>query len=81
MKKILFSLISTAAIFIAMSGTANAAAHSKWGEVSITEMNWASSQVITEIAKFLMEQGYGCKVTKVPSDEFQTAWVYIAKYH
>ena len=67
MKKILFSLISTATIFMAMSGSVNAAAHAKCGEVSITEMNWASSQVITEIARFLMEQGYGCKVTKVPS--------------
>lgn len=37
------------------------------GEVSITEMNWASSQVITAVAKFIMEQGYGCKVVNVPS--------------
>lgn len=36
-------------------------------EVSITEMNWASSQIITEVSKFLMEHGYGCKVEKVPS--------------
>ena len=37
------------------------------GEVTITEMNWASGQVVTAVSKFLMEQGYGCKVTKVPS--------------
>jgi glycine betaine/proline transport system substrate-binding protein len=37
------------------------------GEVTITEMNWASSQVVTAVSKFLMEQGYGCDVTKVPS--------------
>ena len=37
------------------------------GNVSITEMNWASSQVVTAVAKFIMEQGYGCKVKKVPS--------------
>ncbi len=67
MKKILFSLISTAVLFTAIPSTANAAAHSKCGEVTITEMNWASSQFITEVSKFLMEQGYGCKVTKVPS--------------
>ena len=42
-------------------------ARAECGEVSITEMNWASSQIITEIAKFLMEQGYGCTVEKVPS--------------
>ena len=28
------------------------------GEVSITEMNWASSAVVTQVSKFLMEQGY-----------------------
>lgn len=43
------------------------AAHADCGEVSITEMNWASSQIITEVSKFLMEQGYGCTVEKVPS--------------
>ena len=37
------------------------------GEVSITEMDWASSQVVTAVASFLMEQGYGCEVQKVPS--------------
>ena len=34
---------------------------------AITEMNWASSQVVTAVAKFIMEQGYGCKVKTVPS--------------
>ncbi|MCL3883911.1 ABC transporter substrate-binding protein [Marivita sp. GX14005] len=38
------------------------------GEVSITEMSFASAIVTTEIASFLMEQGYGCDVTRVPSD-------------
>ncbi len=37
------------------------------GEVTITEMDWASASVVTGVAKFIMEQGYGCKVTKVPS--------------
>ncbi len=37
------------------------------GEVSITEMNWASAAVVTHISKFFMEQGYGCKVTAIPS--------------
>jgi glycine betaine/proline transport system substrate-binding protein len=30
-------------------------------------MNWASAAVVTSISKFLMEQGYGCTVTVVPS--------------
>lgn len=37
------------------------------GDVSITEMNWKSSAAITQVAKFLMEQGYGCDVQVVPS--------------
>ncbi len=43
------------------------AATAKCGSVSITEMNWASGAVVTSISKFLMEQGYGCTVTVVPS--------------
>ncbi|WP_306119408.1 MULTISPECIES: ABC transporter substrate-binding protein [unclassified Roseitalea] len=38
------------------------------GEVSITEMNWASASIVTQVANFIMEQGYGCDVTIVPSD-------------
>lgn len=38
------------------------------GEVSITEMGWASNEVVTGVASFLMENGYGCEVTVVPSD-------------
>ncbi|PYE84685.1 ABC transporter substrate-binding protein [Pseudoroseicyclus aestuarii] len=38
------------------------------GEVSITEMNWASASVVTNVASFIMTQGYGCTVSTVPSD-------------
>ncbi|WP_425087910.1 ABC transporter substrate-binding protein [Stappia sp.] len=38
------------------------------GEVSITQMNWASAEIVTTVAKFIMEQGYGCTVSAVPSD-------------
>lgn len=37
------------------------------GDVSITEMNWASGRITTAVSGFLMEQGYGCTVTKLPS--------------
>ncbi len=63
MTKKLLSVLGTGIFLLALSNPAKAAC----GEVSITEMNWASSQIITEVSKFLMEQGYGCKVTKVPS--------------
>jgi glycine betaine/proline transport system substrate-binding protein len=61
-------------ITVALAITASALAFSatdsraECGEVSITEMNWASAAVVTNVAKFIMEQGYGCKVSVVPSD-------------
>ncbi len=39
----------------------------KCGEVSITEMDWVSSAVVTSVAKFLLETGYGSTVNMVPS--------------
>lgn len=42
-------------------------AHAECGEVSITEMDWASAAVVTSVANFLMTQGYGCDVTVVPT--------------
>jgi len=58
------------ATFIAASLAASLAgsmARAECGEVSITEMDWASATIVTSVAKFLMEQGYGCSVVKVPS--------------
>jgi len=41
---------------------------SECGDVSITEMNWASAQVVTSVASFIMTQGYGCDVSVISSD-------------
>ena len=51
-----------------LMGTSTASfASAECGEVSITEMDWASAAVVTSVAKFLLEQGYGCSVTVVPT--------------
>ncbi len=43
-------------------------AHAKCdSEVVISEMNWPSAQILTEIAKFIIENGYECEVKKVPT--------------
>ena len=47
---------------------APAMASAECGKVSITEMNWASGQVVTSVANFVMTQGYGCDVSVVQSD-------------
>ena len=52
---------------MALGATSGTAAYADCGDVTITEMNWASSAVVTAVASFLMEQGYGCNVQKVPS--------------
>ena len=61
MKKML--LAATLASSAAFATTAAA----ECGEVSITEMDWASAAVVTNVAKFLLEQGYGCTVAVVPT--------------
>ncbi|WP_236994790.1 ABC transporter substrate-binding protein [Granulosicoccus antarcticus] len=53
-----------AAVLLTAAGSP---AFAKCGNVTITEMNWSSAAVVTSISKFLMEQGYNCTVTTVPS--------------
>ena len=60
----------TAATFTAASLSATtvlADGHTACGEVSITQMDWASAAVVTSVATFLMSEGYGCDVTVVPT--------------
>ena len=52
---------------VATAMATSSAAYADCGDVTITEMNWASSAVVTAVSAFLMEQGYGCNVQKVPS--------------
>lgn len=49
------------------AGLQTTAAYADCGDISITEMDWASSAVVTHIADFLMTNGYGCTVQLVPS--------------
>ena len=68
MKKFLITTAFAAASAGAFAGAAAAESHTAaCGDISITEMNWASSAIVTSVATFLMQQGYGCDVTKVPS--------------
>ncbi|WP_299140179.1 glycine betaine ABC transporter substrate-binding protein [uncultured Tateyamaria sp.] len=61
MKKLAF------AATLMMGTSAASIAAADCGAVSITEMDWASAAVVTNVAKFLLEQGYGCNVTVVPT--------------
>ncbi|AZO30061.1 MULTISPECIES: ABC transporter substrate-binding protein [Mesorhizobium] len=63
MKSLLAAIGMIGASFLAGASPASAAC----GTVTITEMNWASAAVVTAVSSFLMEQGYGCTVKKVPT--------------
>ena len=67
MKRILITTALAASAATGFAGLAQADGHTTCGEVTITEMDWASAAIVTNVAKFLMEQGYGCDVTAVPS--------------
>lgn len=42
------------------------------GDVTIAEMNWASAGLAAHLDKFILEHGYGCRVTLVPGDTIPT---------
>lgn len=63
MKKSMIRAVTVSAVMSLSTGMAWA----ECGEVSISEMNWESAAIVTSVSKFLMEQGYGCSVTVVPT--------------
>lgn len=65
MKKILTTGLSVGAL--AMLAVMPTQARADCGEVTITDMDWASAALVTAVSSFLMENGYGCSVTAIPS--------------
>jgi glycine betaine/proline transport system substrate-binding protein len=51
-----------AAIFLASSN----AAFAQCGDVQIAEMNWASAELMANVDKIILEEGYGCNVSLIP---------------
>ena len=42
------------------------------GNVQIAAMNWASAQLMANVDKIILEEGYGCSVELVPGDTMPT---------
>lgn len=61
--KTLLTMTGAAALSLGTAGMAQA----DCGDVTIAEMNWPSAAVVTQVSKFIMEQGYGCTVTAIPT--------------
>ena len=54
---------------VALATTIGASnANADCGDVSIGAMGWASGRSITAVATFVLEVGYGCNVSVVPTD-------------
>ena len=76
MHKTLLGLAGATFGAMLMTSVSTTSAEAACGEVTITEMNWASSAVVTAVSKFIMEQGYGCSVVKVPSATLPACLLY-----
>ena len=67
MKKLLTAL---AGVGVAL--TMSSAAKAECGDVSVASMNWASAELMSEVDKFILEEGYGCSVEIVAGDTMPT---------
>ncbi len=75
MKKLLASTILAAGIM----GFAGAASAEDCGRVTIANMNWASAEVLANIDKIILEEGYGCDAELVAGDTQPTLTSMIEK--
>ena len=63
MKKILLSAAVTGACMFGIAGQASADGHC--GSLTMAEMNWASAELMANVDKIILEEGYGCEVELV----------------
>ena len=63
-------LMGMAAIGVAM--TMSNAAKADCGEIQVAEMNWASAELMANVDKLILEEGYGCSVELVPGATMTT---------
>lgn len=71
----LIGTIGLAALAIAGSQ----AAYAECGRVTVANMNWQSAEVLAEIDKVVLTEGYGCEVELVPGDTMPTLTSMIEK--
>ena len=69
MKKLIVKGLATATTFAALS----TAAFAECGDVQMAEMNWASAELMANVDKFILENGYGCNVELVAGATMTTA--------
>jgi len=65
------NLLATTALAAALAGFASAAA-AECGDVTISNMNWQSAEVLANIDKIVLNAGYGCNAELVVGDTVPT---------
>ena len=65
MKKILMSMAIAGAAFTAPTLVTTNAAYAACGDVTVAEFNWASGELMANVDKFILENGYDCNVELV----------------
>jgi glycine betaine/proline transport system substrate-binding protein len=66
-KRYLVSAILAAGVLASQNASAE-----ECGDVSIASMNWASAEVIAEIDKLILTEGYGCNAELIAGDTMPT---------
>ncbi len=64
--KKIYTIFAGLGCLVAVAVGPTTAQANECGEVSIMQGDWGSAQIVTAVAKFLMEEGYGCDVTAMP---------------
>ena len=67
MKKLLTAMAAVG-VALTVSGTAKA----DCGSLTLAEMNWASAELMANVDKFILEEGYGCEVELIPGATMTT---------
>jgi len=65
-------LLLASCLAFASLGLASAASAQECGDVTISNMNWQSAEVLASIDKLILSEGYGCKAELVVGDTVPT---------
>ena len=66
MKKLLATAAIAGGALFGLAGQASADGHC--GSLTMAEMNWASAELMANVDKIILEEGYGCEVEIVAGD-------------
>ncbi len=72
-------LLATTFLAAGLLGLGSAASAAECGDVTIANMNWQSAEVLANIDKFILTEGYGCNAELVVGDTVPTITSMIEK--